>query len=202
MRRVGGETVIELDIRVVAATNIDPTKAVEQGLLREDLYYRLNVVPIVLPPLRERGSDAVLLFQGFLTQFAATYGKPVPIVTRGVWDTVERYRWPGNVRELKNIVERLIIFDDKGKIGLADLPSSMGQPDLHGIDPTLPSYAELPYELARQKATRAFEGQYLAEILERHDGNVTRAAEAAGLSRRTLHRWLQRIKTERDSSDR
>ena len=202
LRRVGGETVIELDIRVVAATNIDPTEAVEQGFLREDLYYRLNVVPIVLPPLRERDSDAVLLFQDFLTRFAETHGKPIPILTRGVWDTVERYPWPGNVRELKNVVERLIIFDDKGKIGLADLPGSMGQPDLHVGDPGLPSYCDLPYELARQQATRAFEARYLGAILERHDGNVTRAAEAAGLNRRTLHRWLERIKTEHDRGDR
>lgn len=198
LRRVGGETVIELDIRVVSATNIDPTDAVEQGLFREDLYYRLNVVPIALPPLRERNSDAVLLFQNFLTRVAETYDKPVPTVTRGVWDAVERYPWPGNVRELKNVVERLIILDEKGKIGLADLPASMGQPDLYANDANLPSYSDLPYELARQQATRAFEARYLEEILERHDGNITRAAEAAGLNRRTLHRWLQRIKAEQD----
>jgi DNA-binding NtrC family response regulator len=202
LRRVGGETVIELDIRVVAATNIDPAEAVEQGLFREDLYYRLNVVPMVLPPLRERNSDAVLLFQDFLTRFAETHDKPVPSVTRGVWDAVERYPWPGNVRELKNVVERLIIFDDKGKIGLADLPGSMGQPDLHASDASLPSYFDLPYELARQKVTRAFEARYLGEILERHNGNVTRAAEAAGLNRRTLHRWLERIKSEHNRGDR
>jgi DNA-binding NtrC family response regulator len=201
LRRVGGETVIELDIRVVAATNIDPTEAVEQGFLREDLYYRLNVVPIVLPPLRERDSDAVLLFQDFLTRFAETHGKPVPIVTRGVWDTVERYPWPGNVRELKNVVERLIIFDDKENISLADLPGSMGQPDLQVGDPAPPSYCDLPYELARQQATRVFEARYLRAILERHDGNVTRAAEAAGLNRRTLHRWLQRIKSEHSADE-
>jgi DNA-binding NtrC family response regulator len=201
LRRVGGETVIELDIRVVAATNIEPAEAVEQGFLREDLYYRLNVVPMVLPPLRERDSDAVLLFQDFLTRFAETHGKPVPTVTRGVWDTVEQYPWPGNVRELKNVVERLVILDDEGKIGLADLPGSMGRPDLHVGDPGLPSYSDLPYELARQQATRAFEARYLGAILERYDGNITRAAEAAGLNRRTLHRWLQRIKSEHSADE-
>ncbi|MBI4513948.1 MAG: sigma-54-dependent Fis family transcriptional regulator [Gemmatimonadetes bacterium] len=194
VRRVGAGATIALDIRVVAATHLDPAAAVAGGRLREDLYYRLNVIPIALPPLRERGSDAVLLFQTFLRRFADGYGKEIPRVTRAAWDAIESYAWPGNVRELKNAAERLFLLDDDGSITLADLPEPLAHPAaLAGRDAAPRS--DLPYRRAREHALRAFEAHYLEQILQRHGGNVTRAAQAAGVSRRTLHRWLERLRS-------
>jgi DNA-binding NtrC family response regulator len=178
VRRVGATSVIELDIRVVAATNLEPAEAVANGRLREDLYYRLNVIPVHVPPLRGRGSDVGLLFQRFLRDFSEKYEKPVPRLSRAAWDRIETYSWPGNVRELKNTAEQLVLLYDENPVTVGDLPYPVGAP-----------------RLARERAIRAFEARYLDEILEHHGGNVTQAARAAGVSRRTLHRWLQRLRS-------
>jgi DNA-binding NtrC family response regulator len=194
VRRVGATSVIELDVRVVAATNLDPVEAVASGRLREDLYYRLNVIPVHVPPLRERGSDVVMLFQQFLRQFARTYEKSAPRMSRAAWDRIETYSWPGNVRELKNAAEQLALLYDDVLVTVGDLPNSLGPPHLLSEDGSPPLH-ELPYRLAREKAIRAFEARYLDEILRHRGGNVTQAALAAGVSRRTLHRWLQRLRS-------
>ncbi len=199
VRRVGGGSVIDLDIRVLAATNLDPHEAVETGQLREDLYYRLNVIPLPLPPLRERGPDIVLLFQTFLQRFADTHTKSLPRVTRAAWDAIEAYSWPGNVRELKNVAERLVLLDDDGAITLGDLPQPLGRSGLPVGGPS-PTLDEVPYQAAREQAIREFEARYLDQILERHGGNVTRAAQAAGVSRRTLHRWLRRLRLPQEQN--
>ena len=194
VRRVGGNSVIGLDIRVVAATNMDPAAAVKNGRLREDLYYRLNVIPIQVPPLRERGSDAILLLRQFLQSFAEHYERPIPKLSRAAWDTIESYSWPGNVREVKNVAEQLVLLYDGKSITIGDLPHSLG-PLGPIVDDGSPPLHKLPYPQARDRALRQFEAQYLDEILAQHGGNVTLAAKAAGVSRRTLHRWLQRLRS-------
>ena len=194
VRRVGATSVIELDVRVVAATNLDPVEAVASGRLREDLYYRLNVIPVHVPPLRERGSDVVLLFQQFLRQFATTYDKSAPRLSRAAWDRIETYSWPGNVRELKNAAEQLVLLNDDVRVTVGDLPHPLGPADSLSEDGS-PPLREQPYQQAREQALRAFEARYLDEILKHHGGNVTQAALAAGVTRRTLHRWLQRLRS-------
>lgn len=195
IRRVGGTDVIDLDVRVIAATNLEPAGAVADGTLREDLYYRLNVIPLELPPLRERVGDVALLFQAFVERSAAAHDRATPAVTHSAWSALEGYGWPGNVRELENLAERLVILDDDGTIASGDLPE--------GIRGSLPDGAQagdvptgLPWEEARRRAIESFEERYVERLLEEHDGNVTRAAEEAGVSRRTLHRWLKRIREE------
>jgi transcriptional regulator with PAS, ATPase and Fis domain len=194
VRRVGATSVIELDIRVVAATNLDPVEAVASGRLREDLYYRLNVIPVHVPPLRERDSDVVLLFQQFLRRFATTYEKSAPRLSRAAWDRIETYSWPGNVRELKNAAEQLVLLNDDVQVTVGDLPHPLGPADSLAEDGS-PPLREQPYQQAREQALRAFEARYLDEILQHHGGNVTQAALAAGVTRRTLHRWLQRLRS-------
>jgi DNA-binding NtrC family response regulator len=177
-----------VDIRVVAATHVDLEAAVAAGSFREDLYYRLNVIPLRVPPLRERGGDIALLARHFLAQFSAAQEKEAPSVSPEFWDALERYEWPGNVRELRNLAERLIVLDEDGRITLSDLP----EPLRPGIDPVARALAHEPisYERARSEALRDLRSTYLKHLLEANGGNISKAARGAGISRRTLHRWL------------
>ncbi len=188
IRRLGSATLIDLDIRVVSATNVDPDAAVAAGTFREDLYYRLNVVPLHVPPLRERDGDIAVLAQTFFAEFAEAHGRKVPRVTPDVWGTLERYHWPGNVRELRNVVERLVVLDEDGSITLADLPDSIWPGERNGE--VKPDQLPVAYDEARAEALQSFRRSYLKRLLEQNEGNITRAARAAGVSRRTLHRWL------------
>jgi DNA-binding NtrC family response regulator len=188
VRRVGGNELIEVNIRVIAATNQELDQAVAAGRFREDLYYRLNVVPIQVPPLRDRAGDIALLAQGFLARFSAAQTKEAPRVSPDVWDLLERYDWPGNVRELKNLVERLVVLDEDGLVSLAHLPESL-RPPVRLSRPRAVTAAE-SYEEAREAALRAFKADYVAQLLDANDGNVSKAARQAGVSRRTFHRWL------------
>ena len=193
IRRLGGSTLIDVDIRLVAATNIDLDAAVAAGTFREDLYYRLNVVRLDLPPLREREGDITLLAQRFFAQFSATLDTAPPMVSPDVWQALEDYQWPGNVRELRNVIERLVVLDEEGRVTLADLPDAIRSPgtSLANVG-TAP--ATLTYEGARGEAQQAFKVAYLKHLLEANEGNISQAARVAGVSRRTLHRWLAELR--------
>ena len=192
LRRVGDARVIDVDIRVLAATNRDVETAVRDGTLREDLYYRLNVVHLQLPPLREREGDLVLLLHAFLEDYARSYGKLAARVRADGWAALERYTWPGNVRELKNLAHRLVVLDDDGVVTAADLPDR-----LRGVSPGTPN-GDAPYPLeyadAQRLALRSFHAEYLPRLLAAHDGKVSKAAATAGVGRRTLHRWLAALR--------
>jgi len=188
VRRVGSTTFQTVNIRVVTATNMELDAAVRDGTFRQDLFYRLNVVHLQLPPLRERAGDIRLLMQTFLAEFADLQGDPAPHVTPDAWSALEGHPWPGNVREIRNLAHRLIVFDDDGIISVSDLPDSIrgwGGASL-GVD----SSPLLPYSEARDQALAAFRTAYSRRLLDENDGNVTRAAAVAGVSRRTFHRWL------------
>jgi DNA-binding NtrC family response regulator len=189
VRRLGSSSLVDVDIRVVAATSVDLEAAVASGTFREDLYYRLNVIPLHLPPLRERGGDVVMLAQQFLVQYAAAVAKEPPNVSPEVWDALEAHRWPGNVRELRNLAERLVVLDDDGRITLADLPEAL-RPG-RSILTEAPDDNPLPYEQARAAAIQTFQARYVRRLLEHAGGNVSKAARMAGVSRRTVHRWLE-----------
>ncbi len=192
VRRLGGAEMIDVDIRVVAATNVDLKTAVEEGRFREDLYYRLSVVPLHLPPLRERSGDVTLLAQRFLAQSSAALDREPPRVSPDVWDALERYDWPGNVRELKNLAERIVVLDDDNQVRLSDLPESIRPwgllPD--GARESRPP----PYAQARDDAMDVFRLRYVRRLLDASGGNVSQAARAAGVSRRTLHRWIAQLR--------
>ncbi len=180
--RVGGVQPIEIDVRVVAATNVDLKKAVETGKFRNDLYYRLSVFPIHLSPLRERVDDIPLLVEHFLRQFAHRLGKSVGRVSPEALAALLEHPWPGNIRELENLVERAVLLTESDTLTLADLPTLEGSSapgegaELDALD--LKEYVRV--HLARLERTR------IQRVLEAEDGNVTRAARRLGISRKSL----------------
>jgi len=191
IRRLGDSRLINLDIRVVAATNHDLEATVAAGLFREDLYYRLNVVHFNLPPLRARHGDVRILMTAFLEEFAVTARRRPPEVTAEVWTILERHPWPGNVRELRNTAQRLVVLDNDGQITPEDLDDAL-QPRVK-LREGEPASWPLSYSEAQDKALRDFRAAYVGRLLEVNGGNVSRAAVAAGVSRRTLHRWLAEL---------
>jgi two-component system nitrogen regulation response regulator NtrX len=181
--RVGGTKLIATDVRVLAATNKDLEKEMEEGRFRQDLYYRLNVIPLRVPPLRDRKEDIPLLVKRFLKDFSSKEGEAEKTITADALAILMRHGWPGNVRELKNIVERLNIMKVGNVIEADDIPLFMKKEQT-------PEVAEDTPDSLREAKT-AFEKQYIAGKLKDYDGNVSRTAEAIGLERSNLHRKIK-----------
>jgi DNA-binding NtrC family response regulator len=182
--RVGGSSPIEVDVRILAATNRDPAEAVREGRLREDLYYRLNVFPVLLPPLRDRGDDIDLLVDHFLEQLAAEHGQH-KTVDPDVLARLARYAWPGNVRQLRNVVERAYILADD-RIRIAHVP-----PDVATTPPGAPragAAAAPPLVIGTSIADA--ERRLIVATLEHYDGDKQRAASTLGISLKTLYNRL------------
>ncbi len=197
-RRVGEVRDRKVDARIVAATNVDLKARVENGRFREDLFYRLNVFPIVLPPLRDRREDVPTLAAHFLAKARARMGDRGPTrFAQAALRALANYGWPGNVRELENVVSRAAALGEGDVIGVTDLPVEVTQ----GLGNVLPDggLARLGYreatELLHDRATR----EYLIALLGSTRGNVSRAAEQAGLARESLHRLLRRHRVDSDA---
>jgi len=186
-RRLGGRTEQSVDIRVLAATNADPPTAVRDGKLREDLYYRLNVFEIKLPPLRERKDDLPLLIQGFINEFNLRNQRSVVSVEPRAMALLQAYSWPGNVRELRNIIERATIVAEGRFIEVGDLPP------LAGGERGAPAPAG---GLTAGTTVAEVERQLIFLTLQHTGGNKTRAAEMLGISLKTLHNKLNRLADE------
>ncbi len=193
VRRVGERRVRPVDVRVVAATNRDLRTMVEEGSFREDLYYRLAVVEVPLPALRERTEDIELLAAHLLDGAGFAHG--VRELSVDVAEVLRSYRWPGNVRELRNVLLRTLPFCDGSRIELADLPDTLTQTRAAktGARDGLPLPAvELSLKEARERIIQSFERHYLEDLLQRCDGNISRAAREAGVDRKTVARMLKR----------
>src|SRR6185312_13666512 len=185
IRRVGGTEAIQVDVRVVAATNRDLEDEVQKGRFREDLYFRINVVTIRLPPLRQRPEDIALLVEHFLNKYAKREGRTESGVTKDAMVLLERYAWPGNVRELENVVERALALSKSGIILPSDLPAE-ARGDGESRTPPLTAH-----NLVEDRPTLAeLEQRYVNLILQQEGGNKKRAAEILGIDRRTLYRTL------------
>jgi DNA-binding NtrC family response regulator len=197
IRRVGGEGEIPVDLRLISATNQDPERSVREGLFRQDLYFRLNVVPIKLPPLRARSEDVPTLVQHFLRHFAKQYDRPNLRISPEAIRMMRAYTWPGNVRELQNVMERIVSLSMPGEqIGPDDLPEEiLGRNGGGGISQYTVS-ADRPYHEAKAEAMAVFEQEYLKDLLARHSGNISRAAREAGMDRKTIHRMLSKYEME------
>ena len=189
IERVGGTRAIKIDVRVIAATNVDLKQAVARGAFREDLYYRLNVVPIEVPPLRERIEDLPLLVEHFVRQYARQFGKRVQGLSPEALGALAEYRWPGNVRELQNVVERCVVLAEGSVIGLNDLPLDVLLPD-HRLR------VRRAERLPLKDATQEFERQIVLRVLERVGGNQSEAARILGMHRNSLARLLERWKSQ------
>jgi len=193
-RRVGGNADVTVDVRVVAATHRDLKKAVAEGRFREDLYFRLNVVPIVVPALRDRPDDVRTLTAHFVQHFCRDLGRPAARVQPEALDALLAYRWPGNVRELKNVIERVLLLEAEDEIRVEHLPA-----DLRGQKVAASGADPFPQGVVRPLA----EVEHLAiqHALEVCGGNKTRAAQLLGISRQTLRTKLKEFSGEADTDD-
>jgi len=182
--RVGGQEAVRVDVRVVAATNRPLEQAVAEGRFREDLFYRLKVVTLRVPPLRERAGDIPLLVRTFLTEFAKEHGQPAPKVSPEAMARLAAHHWPGNVRELRNTIESIFLFHTGDEIGVRDLPPNLA--------PSTPSESwALP--VGSETRLDEVEKEVIRKVVLQCEGNVTRAAARLGISRRTLQRKLKEM---------
>jgi DNA-binding NtrC family response regulator len=192
VKRVGSNESTRVDVRVIAATNVDLAKAREQGRFREDLFYRLNVITVQLPPLRDRPEDIPLLAQHFLARFRQKTGKNVTGFSPEALEALTCARWMGNVRELENAIERAVVLTGGPVIELEDLPPDIRNQRQRGSSEVeVLSLAHLPYAQAKKLAMRAFERRYLSALLEKSGNNVSEAARAAGVDRSNFRRLLK-----------
>jgi two-component system, NtrC family, response regulator AtoC len=185
LERVGGVKTIKIDIRIVAATNIDLQSTIQSGKFRSDLFYRLNVVPIHLPPLRERKDDLIPLVSYFLKKFAEKYRKKITDVALEVMTAFSGYNWPGNIRELENVLERMVLMSEEETLRLDQLPG-----EIRGVELTpIPSPSSLKEKV--DDISRVTEKQMIIDALTKTNQNRTKAAELLGISRRTLQNKIK-----------
>jgi DNA-binding NtrC family response regulator len=192
-RRVGGRNEQSVDVRVIAATNVDPQEAVKQGKLREDLYYRLNVFSFRLPPLRERKEDLPLLTQAFINEFNSRNQKSVAGVDQHAMRMIEQYAWPGNVRELRNVIERATILASGPFIEAKHMPPTLGEEPAPQHQPQV--------ALAPGTTVEEAERRLIMMTLEHTRDNKTRAAEILGISLKTLHNKLNKLRLRQKKAD-
>jgi DNA-binding NtrC family response regulator len=185
--RVGGNTPVDVDIRLIAATNRNLEEWVAQGKFRDDLFFRLNVVDIVLPPLSERQSDIPVLCDHFVREFAARNGKPVTGLTADVVNLLSAYAWPGNVRELRNLIEKMVVLSRGDRLTARDVPANIRE----AVKGRLPAR-----NLSGEGSLSAMERQKILAVLQKRGENRTQAAIELGISRRTLHRKLREYKAQ------
>jgi two-component system, NtrC family, response regulator len=183
IQRVGGRLDIPIDSRTVCATNVDIVRAIKEGKFREDLYYRISVISINLPPLRERGDDILLLANYFLRMFNEEYRKKARRFSSAAMNFLKSYEWPGNVRELQNRVQRAIIMSNAAALEPSDLGCEIELPDLTvGIQPTI----------SLREARDRVEREMIAAAIDRHNGNIVKTAEALEVSRPTLYDLMKK----------
>jgi two-component system response regulator HydG len=194
VRPVGGQDEIPFDARLVAATNEDLASAVASRRFRGDLYYRINVIPIEVPPLRERGDDVVLLAHHFASLYAERHGRQVPFLSAEALERLRAYAWPGNVRELQNTIERAMALGHGDEIGERDLPElvlqsgvPLGAGEESGVAPDVPDQLLPLAEVERR---------YILHVFAALGGDERRAARALGIDQRTLHRKLQAYESQ------
>jgi len=182
--RVGSNHTMKLNVRVIAATNVDLDSAIRKGKFREDLYYRLNVVPIKVPPLRERGEDISLLANYFLKKISKIYSKKIREFSLEALQTLLNYSWPGNVRQLKNIIERIVVLSiDDSPIKKKDLSK-----EIITDEPILKNYRDL------NEAMRSFERRFIMSVLEKNGWNRLKAAQEMKVHRNTLCKKIKELK--------
>jgi len=183
---VGGVNSVKVDVRVLAATNKNLPAEIRAGRFREDLYFRLNVIPISVPPLRERDTDIPLLADHFMAELAREYGRRPKRLDAGALTGLRSYPWPGNVRELRNVIERLIIMVPDNTITLADLAFLSGSPSTRPDTREAPAQT-VPLHDARDK----FERDYILNALAANQGNISRTAEILDVERSNLYRKMR-----------
>jgi DNA-binding NtrC family response regulator len=205
VRRVGStKTNAVVNVRFIAATNSNPIHAIQEGRLRKDLHYRLRVVPIHVPPLRERPEDIPVLTERFIQEFWAQHrepGSPPPVFSDEALRTLQRAPWPGNVRELKNVIEHLVVLVTPGSEVQPDEIPFIDDGPTDGLGGPIfgPSVMSLDYHAAREHVLGEFETAYLKHVVQSARGNISDAARMAGVDRTTLYRLMEKHGTRRDA---
>ncbi|HEY0304911.1 MAG TPA: sigma-54 dependent transcriptional regulator [Longimicrobiales bacterium] len=204
VRRVGSESVDAMvNVRFLAATNREPEQALEEGVLRRDLYYRLRVVPIRVPPLRERPTDIPLLASYFLAHYWTRHrdrGAQPPFFSQGAIDVLQQHSWPGNVRELQNVIEHAVVLLEPGaEITPSDIPFLDGPTVGYSTQPVSMQFSDEQYHVARERLIATFEQGYLGWLVDRAAGNMSKAARIAGVDRTTLYRLMEKHDLHRDT---
>ncbi|MBM4387384.1 MAG: sigma-54-dependent Fis family transcriptional regulator [Deltaproteobacteria bacterium] len=192
IKRVGSSDTIRVNVRVLSATNRDLKRSLAEGKFREDLFYRLNVVNINVPPLRERKDDIPLLARHFLKKFSEKVAKEVRGFPKEVLECFFLYHWPGNIRELENIIERGVVLSKGDMFTLADLPPMVRERDRIVPADDGSGLFKIPFKSAKRAAVEGFEKRYLNNILNLSQGNITRASQIAGLDRSNLKKLLRK----------
>jgi transcriptional regulator with GAF, ATPase, and Fis domain len=188
--RVGGEATLRTDVRVIAATNADLKQMTEEGLFRKDLFYRLNVFPIELPPLRTRTPDIPHLVEGFLKKMSDFGPKIISTVHPSVIKALVTYAWPGNIRELENLVERAYILESSDSLTPNSFPAEFFDQDDLCAEVAIDSHATLSQ--VRADGVEEIERRYLKDLLLRHKGRINASAEEAGITTRQLHKLMKK----------
>ncbi|HIJ90420.1 MAG: sigma-54 dependent transcriptional regulator [Desulfobulbaceae bacterium] len=203
--RLGGKAPCKIDVHVLATTNRDLEQAVKDGVFRQDLYYRLNVIPLKLPPLRERREDVAMLVDFFIRKYAAQYGKSVKKPSSAVWARFSDYGWPGNVREMENLIERAMLLSQGAELELWDFWDDVEPPSLSQAPSTVVSAPEHSAVAAANTSAaveigsqtlRDVERQMILQALQANDNNRTHAAEILGISVRTLRNKLHEYRSQ------
>ncbi len=184
--RVGGTESVEVNVRVIAATNKDLKKEMEEGNFRKDLYYRLNVIPFHIPPLRERREDIPVFIEYFLKVYTTEIGKKPKSISKEAIECLISYHWPGNVRELKNLIERLVIMTPGDIIGVNDLPDYTREEEK-----MVSAFERIVENSSLKKAREEFEKGFILSKLEENNGNISKTAESIGIERSSLYRKIK-----------
>src|SRR5262249_1860551 len=192
IRKVGGAETRKVDVRIIAATNRDLTEMIKIGRFREDLYYRLNVIAIHLPPLRERMEDIPFLAYFFLKKFSERTGKPVREISMDALQALQNYPWVGNVRELENVIERCIVLSEDQTIHAKDLPRKLVSSSLFLPSSEETDLTQFSYKDAKKKALVLFHKAYLSNLLQQAQGNITVASTRAGLDRSNFKKIIRK----------
>ncbi len=186
--RIGGEEILKTNARVISATNSNLKQMTEEGQFRKDLYYRLNVFPVEIPPLRERKEDIPLLTDYFLRKLNADFQKEIRDVSIEVREAFQRYCWPGNIRELENLLERAYILENGSQLTPGSFPKELFEDSTFQENGT--EHDIRPLAEARRKSTEAFETEYLKELMARNRGKINKSAKDAGITPRQLHKLM------------
>jgi len=181
VRMVGSTNSRKVDVRIIAATNKDLKNLITKGTFREDLYFRINVITIEIPPLRERGKDVLLLVNHFASKYSKELGKPIPRFSETALEVLKNYHWPGNVRELENVVQRIVLMNDDEIVEVPDLPSLMRFSALRGS--------------GLNRSLAEVETEHIRNVLASVDGNKTRASEILQIDRKTLREKMKRLQS-------
>ena len=188
--RVGGTKTIHVDVRIIAATNTDLKELVKKGDFREDLFYRLNVVPITLPSLRKRRDDIPILANHFLNLYNRELGKKIKMISPEAINILSNYTWPGNVRELENVIERAVVLAHKNILDKQDIPLDLSAKK---DDNTYEIKSQLSYHEAKKGIVESFEKDFFIKIMDKTGGNISKAAELSGMDRKNFYQKLKRL---------